>query len=224
MDKYNLILLGPPGAGKGTHAASLVRELGVTHLSTGDMLRAAVAEDTELGQEARGYMEAGELVPDELVIGIVRERLLRDKLSSVLFDGFPRTVAQAEALEQVAAEAGLPEARVIYLDVSDQEVVARLSGRFQCRSSSCNRIYNVRNDNLRPGEQCPACGSETYQREDDQPEAIRRRLAVYREQTAPLIDYYRRREQLTEIKAEGDRVEAITARVLAAAREGAAQG
>jgi adenylate kinase len=217
MADYNIILLGPPGAGKGTHAARLVQELGVSHLSTGDMLRAAVAERTPLGFEAKRYMDAGELVPDELVIGIVRERLLREKPTAVLFDGFPRTVAQAEALEKVATEAGLPEAQVIYLTVGDEEVVARLSGRHQCRS--CGAIYNRRYDNLEAGDPCPTCEGEVYQRDDDQPEAIRRRLAVYREQTSPLIDYYRQRGRLTEVQAEGDTVAAISDRVLAAAQE-----
>ena len=222
MSKYNVILLGAPGAGKGTHAAKLVQELGVAHLSTGDMLRAAVAAGTELGVEAKRYMDAGELVPDELVIGIVRDRLLAEKPDAVLFDGFPRTVAQAEALERVAAEAGLPEARVVYLQVSDEEVVARLGGRFQCRG--CKKIYNVRNDALQPGDACTECSGETYQRDDDQPEAILNRLKVYREQTSPLIDYYRSRGQLAEVQAEGSPVDVISDQVLAAARGQAPQG
>lgn len=222
MGKYNIILLGPPGAGKGTHAAKLVEELGVSHLSTGDMLRAAVAAQTELGTLAKRYMDAGELVPDDVVIGIVRDRLLAEKPDAVLFDGFPRTVAQAEALEKVAEEAGLPAAQVIYLEVSDAEVVARLGGRHQCRG--CGAIYNRRSDGLEAGDACPTCEGEIYQRDDDKPEAIQNRLAVYRAQTAPLIDYYRGRGRLTEIKAEGDTVEAISNRVLEAARAGTSQG
>ena len=222
MGKYNVILLGPPGAGKGTHAARLVEELGVNHLSTGDMLRVAVAEGTALGRSAKRYMDAGELVPDDVVIGIVGERLMREQPEAVLFDGFPRTVAQAEALERVAEEAGLPPAQVIYLEVSDAEVVARLSGRHQCRS--CGAIYNRRNDGLEAGDACPACAGEIYQRDDDRPEAIQNRLSVYREQTAPLIDYYRGRGRLCEIKAEGESVEAISDHVLEAVRAGAPQG
>jgi adenylate kinase len=216
VDKYNLILLGPPGAGKGTHAEALKRELGVEHISTGDMLRAAVAAGTELGKQAKQYMDAGALVPDEVVIGIVRERLLTNHPDRVLFDGFPRTPAQAEALEQVAAEVGLPPARVIYLGVSDEEVIARLGGRLQCRK--CGAIYNTRYDQLEAGSQCPACEGEIYQRDDDRAEAIRHRLEVYREQTAPLIDYYRKRGQLVEVSGQGGSIEEISARVAAAAR------
>lgn len=216
MGKYNLILLGPPGAGKGTHAEALKREFGVEHISTGDMLRAAVAEGTELGKLAKQYMDAGSLVPDEVVIGIVRERLIANQPDRVLFDGFPRTPAQAEALEQVATEVGLPRATVIYLETSDEEVVKRLSGRLQCRK--CGKIYNTRYDQIEAGHQCPSCEGEIYQRDDDQVEAIRNRLAVYRQQTSPLIDYYRKRGQLVEVRAEGDTVEAISAQVVAAAQ------
>jgi len=212
----NVILLGPPGAGKGTHAEALVREFGVQHISTGDMLRAAVAEGTELGRQAQGFMDAGRLVPDEVVIGIVRERLAAEQPPRVLFDGFPRTIAQAEALEQVAREAGLPEALVLYLQVSDEEVVARLGGRLQCRD--CAAIYNTRREALKVGDACPVCTGEVYQREDDRPEAIRQRLATYREQTAPLIEYYGSRGQLVEITAEGSPIAAIAERVVAAVR------
>jgi adenylate kinase len=222
MDKLNVILLGAPGAGKGTHAEALVGAFGVVHISTGDMLRAAVAADTELGREAKQYMDAGQLVPDEVVIGIVRERLVADQLERVLFDGFPRTIAQAEALEVVAEEVGLPQALVVYLQVSDEEVVARLSGRLQCRE--CKAIYNQRSADVAAGEPCPAedCAGELYQREDDRPEAIRERLAVYREQTAPLIQYYRRKGQLVTVDAEGDTVANISASVVQMVREGAA--
>ncbi len=216
MDKYNIILLGPPGAGKGTHAEALKREFGVEHISTGDMLRAAVAEGTELGRQAKQYMDAGKLVPDEVVIGIVRERLSANRLDRALFDGFPRTPAQAEALEEVAVEVLLPAAVVIYLQVSDEEVVLRLSGRLQCRK--CGAIYNTRYDQLESGSQCPSCQGEIYQRDDDQAEAILQRLRVYREQTAPLIDYYRKRGQLVEVQAEGSTIEAISAEVAAAVR------
>ena len=212
----NLILLGPPGAGKGTHAEALVREFGVRHVSTGDMLRAAVAAGTELGRQAQGFMDAGRLVPDEVVIGIVRERLAAEQPRRVLFDGFPRTSAQAEALEQVAREAGLPEALVLYLQVSDEEVVARLSGRRQCRD--CAAIYNTRREALEAGDACPVCAGEIYQRDDDRAEAIRQRLATYREQTAPLIGYYRSRGQLVEVTAEGSTIAAITEQVVAAVR------
>ena len=220
VDKYNIILLGPPGAGKGTHAEALKREFGVEHISTGDMLRAAVAAGTELGKAAKQYMDAGGLVPDDVVIGIVRERLIAGRFDRVLFDGFPRTPAQAEALEQVATEVGLPRAIVVYLEVSDEEVIARLSSRLQCRA--CGKIYNQRYDQVEAGNQCPVCEGEVYQRDDDRAEAIRQRLHVYREQTAPLIDYYRQRGQLVEVRAEGASIEALAAEVIGAVRGAAA--
>jgi len=161
-------------------------------------------------------MEAGALVPDEVVIGIVRERLLQNQPDRVLFDGFPRTTAQAQALEKVAAEVGLPAALVIYLQVSDEEVVARLSGRLQCRR--CGAIYNTRYDQLEAGSRCPSCEGEIYQRDDDKAEAIRQRLQVYRQQTAPLIDYYRRRGQLVEVPGEGGSIEQLSAGIVAAVR------
>jgi len=216
MEKYNLILLGPPGAGKGTHAEALKREFNVEHISTGDMLRAAVRGGTELGKLAQEYMNAGALVPDEVVIGIVRDRLIATRPERVLFDGFPRTPAQAEALEQVCLQVGLPRAIVIYLEVSDDEVVSRLSGRLQCHN--CAKIYNTRYDQIEAGSECPACEGEVYQREDDKAEAIRQRLRVYREQTAPLFDYYRYRGPLVEVRAEGSTIEALSAEVVAAVR------
>jgi len=217
VERHNFILLGPPGAGKGTYAEYLVKEFPVQHISTGDMLRAAVAAETVLGQQAKQYMEAGELVPDELVIGIVRERLTQERPQRVLFDGFPRTTEQARALEEVAEEVGLPPALVVYLQVSDEEVVARLSGRCQCRD--CNAIFNTRYDDLQAGDTCPACGQgEIYQRDDDKPEAIRQRLSVYRQQTEPLIEYYRERGQLVEAQAEGASIASIAENVVATVR------
>ena len=180
------------------------------------MLRAAVAAGTEMGKAAKQYMDAGALVPDEVVIGIVRERLIANQPDKVLFDGFPRTPAQAEALDKVATEVALPKAIVIYLEVSDEEVVARLSSRLQCRK--CAKIYNTRYDQVEAGSECPSCEGEVYQRDDDQAEAIRHRLRVYREQTSPLIDYYRKRGQLVEVRAEGSTIEALSAEVVAAVR------
>ncbi|MCX7599981.1 MAG: adenylate kinase [Armatimonadetes bacterium] len=198
-----IVLLGAPGAGKGTQAQRLVERYGMVHVSTGDMLRAAVAAGTELGRLAKQYMDAGALVPDEVVIGIVRERLMSADVQErgVLLDGFPRTLAQAEALAEVLPGVNLPSPTVVDLKVSDDELVERLSTRRMCRS--CGAIYNLRYDGLDVGDACPKCGGEVYQRDDDKPEAIRERLRVYHAQTAPLIEYYRQRGQLVEVEASG---------------------
>jgi len=211
-------LLGPPGAGKGTQAEGLVERYGVVHVSTGDMLRAAVAQSTELGLQAKKYMDAGDLVPDELVIGIVRERLAEDDIQSggVLLDGFPRTLPQAEALAKVLDELEMQTPLVINLEVDDEEVVRRLSTRRMCRQ--CGAIYNLDRDGLDVGDKCPKCGGEIYQRDDDKPEAIRERLRVYYEQTAPLIDYYKQRGMLLAVRSEGT-VEEVTQRLMKALSE-----
>lgn len=198
-----IVLLGAPGAGKGTQAERLVERYGVVHISTGDMLRAAVAAGTDLGRLAKQYMDEGALVPDEVIIGIVRERLAAADIQErgVLLDGFPRTLAQAEALAEALAAAGLPAPTVVNLEVSDDELVERLSTRRMCRA--CGGIYNLRYDHLDVGDACPKCGGEIYQRDDDRPEAIRERLRVYHAQTAPLIDYYRKQGRLAEVEAGG---------------------
>lgn len=210
-----LVLLGAPGAGKGTQAARLVESYGVVHVSTGDMLRAAVAAGTDLGRLAKQYMDAGSLVPDEVIIGVVRERLAAADIQEhgVLLDGFPRTLAQAEALADALAAAGLPAPTVVNLKVADEELVERLSTRRVCRS--CGAIYNLRYDHLDVGDVCPKCGGEIYQRDDDRPEAIRERLRVYHAQTAPLIEYYRSRGELVEVDAAG-RPEEVGEAVVAA--------
>jgi adenylate kinase len=175
----------------------------VVHVSTGDMLRAAVAAGTQLGRLAKQYMDAGELVPDEVVIGIVRERLAQADIQErgVLLDGFPRTLAQAEALAEVLSATGLPAPTVVNLKVGEDELVERLSTRRICRA--CGAIYNLRYDHLDVGDACPKCGGEIYMRDDDKPEAIRERLRVYHAQTAPLIEYYRALGQLIEVEAGG---------------------
>ncbi len=201
MPQRDLILLGPPGAGKGTHAEHLQNQMAYLHMSTGDILRAAVAAETELGKQAQAYMNAGELVPDELVIDLVQERMTQlGAEEHYLLDGFPRTVAQAEALTALVAELGRTAALVIYLAVSDEEVVHRLGGRRMCRK--CGAIYNVDRDGLDVGDSCPECGGELYLRRDDQPEAVRNRLAVYKQDTQPLIDYYQQRGQLVTVDGE----------------------
>ncbi len=201
MAQRDLILLGPPGAGKGTHAEYLKEHMSYIHLSTGDLLREAVAIGSNLGKQARGYMDAGELVPDELVIELVGERMEQLGCEEhFLLDGFPRTTVQAAALSQMLEKIGREQPLVINLAVSDAEVVRRLSGRLMC--PDCGAIYNVHRDGLDIGDKCPHCGGELYRRSDDQPEAIRNRLKVYKQDSAPLIEYYQQRGQLVTIDAE----------------------
>jgi len=189
-----ILLLGPPGAGKGTQASALEQRWRVPHISTGDMLRAQVRAQTDLGEQAQRYMQAGELVPDDLIVRMVRERLAQpDAAGGFILDGFPRTAAQAEALDRMLNEEHAIEAAVD-LQVPEQELVRRLSGRLVC--PKCEAIYQV---DTRPPKQkgvCDACGTGLAQRSDDEPEAVRRRLQVYREQTQPLLDYYARRGML----------------------------
>lgn len=202
--EYNVVLLGAPGAGKGTQAKLLSQRLGVPHISTGDILREAVAAGTDLGRQAKSYMDRGELVPDELVIAIARERLAQDDCGrGFLLDGFPRTVAQAEALDEVMEELQREPLIVVNLTVDEDEIVRRLSGRRLCRG--CDGIYNIADEGVEDGGKCPDpnCGGELYQRSDDRPEAIRERLAVYRRQTEPLIEYYAARGLLVNVEGEG---------------------
>lgn len=219
MPQTNFILLGPPGAGKGTQAAQLVNDYCVVHLSTGDMLRAAVANGTELGLKAKAHMDAGELVPDALVIGIVQDRLSSEDIqrNGVLLDGFPRTLPQAEALDKAFEELAMTPPVVVNLSVADEILLRRLTGRRMCRA--CGAIYHIDRDKLEAGDKCPQCGGEIYQRDDDRVEAISERLAVYHRQTSPLIDYYTAHGNLIAIDGSatppevGQRVEsALTAR------------
>jgi adenylate kinase len=219
MAQTNFILLGPPGAGKGTQAEQLVRDFGVVHVSTGDMLREAVAKQTALGLQAKAHMDAGELVPDALVIGIVRERLdaADIRTQGVLLDGFPRTLAQAEALDAAVVELALNPPLVINLNVPDDILIRRLTGRRMCRA--CGAIYHIDRDHVDVGDKCKQCSGEIYQRSDDQVEAISERLAVYKNQTAPLIEYYTKQGQLIDIDGSatppevGQRVDAALAAI-----------
>ncbi len=189
MAERNIILLGGPGAGKGTQAERIVADYALPHISTGEMLRAAVAKGTEMGREAQKYMESGKLVPDEVVIGVVRERLAEpDAAEGFLLDGFPRTVPQAEALDAMLAEAGRAITHVVLIDVPAEELVARIAGRRSC--AACGKIYNVTFDPPSTDCVCDLDGGELIQRADDNEETVRNRIAVYEEQTAPLIGYY----------------------------------
>jgi adenylate kinase len=191
MGQFNLILLGPPGAGKGTQAGRIVAEYGIPHISTGDILRAAVKDQTAMGLEAKKYMDAGELVPDSVVIGIVKDRLQQpDTAKGFLMDGFPRTIPQAEALDEVLRGLGRSITKTIVLLVDEEILVARLTGRRICRS--CQTPFHLLFDPPQVEGVCDKCGGELYQRDDDTEATVRNRLEVYRKQTEPLIEYYDR--------------------------------
>ena len=208
-----IILLGPPGAGKGTQAVRLVARWGIPHISTGDILRANVREGTALGLEAKRFMDAGDLVPDDVIIGMVGERLAEpDAADGFLFDGFPRTVPQARALEALVNERDTPIDVVIRLVVDQDDVVARLTGRRTC--SECSRIYHVRTDPPAQEGRCDACGGAIVQRDDDREEVVLNRLEVHRTQTAPLEDFYFERGLLRDISAVGS-VDEVTERAVA---------
>lgn len=187
-----VILLGPPGAGKGTQADKLVKERGLVYISTGDMLRKAVKEQTSLGRQAQEFMDSGALVPDELIMALVKERLQDFTCrQSALFDGFPRTVEQAECLEKILVEAGQTINLVIFIDVSDKELVERLTGRRVC--GNCGANYHLKFKLPQVRNVCDVCGGDLLQRDDDTLETVIERLATFHEQTKPLVEYYQAR-------------------------------
>jgi len=193
-----LILLGPPGAGKGTQAKMLTDRFGIPQISTGDILRAAVKEGTPMGVKAKAFMDAGGLVPDEVVVGIVRERLqMSDCGAGFILDGFPRTVAQADALKESLQQLGKNLDTVISLHVDVEALVERLTGRRTCKV--CGRGYHIKFDPPRVAGTCDICSGELIQRDDDKEETIRKRLEVYHQQTAPLVAYYRTDSLLTSV-------------------------
>lgn len=197
-----LVLLGPPGAGKGTQAVSLAESLGYVHLSTGDVFRRHLAECTPLGEAAQSYMERGELVPDDIVIGMVRERLAQpDAAPGVVLDGFPRTVAQAEALDDILAALCRPQPRAVELTVPRETLVERLTGRRVCRASG--HPYHVVFSPPRTPGRCDLDGSELYQRGDDTLETVTRRLEVYEAETRPVATYYAERDRLMTVVGDG---------------------
>ncbi len=192
-----IVLLGPPGAGKGTQAQRIAAETGLLHVSTGDMFRENVKNQTELGKLAASYMDKGELVPDDVTIRMLVERIGRpDAAEGVMFDGFPRNVVQANALDAALAAGGKTIDRALLIQVDDEELIARLGGRWICRN--CGRLYHERNDPPKVPGRCDVCGGELYQREDDRPEVVRTRLEKQKPPAA-LIDHYRKAGVLREI-------------------------
>ncbi len=211
-----LVLVGPPGAGKGTQAQFIAEHEGIPKISTGDIFRANVSGGTPLGLEAKAYMDRGDLVPDDVTVAMVRDRLQEpDALEGFLLDGFPRTVPQAEVLDDILRESGAKLDVVLELVVDDDEVIRRLSGRRTCRA--CNRIWHVDFDPPAVEGRCDVEGAELYQRDDDRAETIANRLDVYAEQTAPLVGYYADRGVLVGIDATGP-VDDITQRAIDALR------
>lgn len=212
-----IVLLGPPGAGKGTQATQIVQTFGLTHVSTGDLFRENLRNQTELGQLAASYMNAGKLVPDDVTIAMVRERITRpDCAQGVLFDGFPRTVAQADALSAMLAELSGKVDCVPYISVPAEVLVERLSGRISC--PTCGRVYHVTNNPPKQPGVCDADGTPLIQREDDKPETVRKRIEEYLKNTAPLIDYYRERQLLVEIDGTQS-IEVVSQQILDAIRK-----
>jgi len=198
-----LILLGAPGAGKGTQAKGVAGIYDVPHLSTGDMFREHVAKGTELGQRAKPIMESGKLVPDEIVLGMVEERVARpDCAAGFVLDGFPRTLPQAERLEEILSLLPLRRALAVNLAVDEEAVVRRIASRRTCKS--CGAIYGSETNATRVPGKCDVCGGELVQRPDDREEVVRQRLATYHEQTAPVIEFYRRRGQLLQLDGSKD--------------------
>ncbi|MBC7356977.1 MAG: adenylate kinase [Desulfacinum sp.] len=209
----NIILLGPPGAGKGTQAKRLIDAYGIPQISTGDMLRAALKEGTPLGLEAKKYMDKGALVPDEVVVGLVKERIQQDDCKNgYMLDGFPRNVSQAETLDKMLSELGQSIDHVVCIDVPDEELVKRLTGRRTCRD--CGAGFHVMFDPPKKDGVCDKCGGELYQRDDDNEATVKSRLKVYGDQTKPLIDYYEKQGKLRKIDGVGS-IDEIFARIKA---------
>ena len=213
-----IVFLGAPGAGKGTQAATVAEKLNLAHIATGDMFREAQKQETELAKQARSYMEKGELVPDEITIQMVLERIAApDCEQGVIFDGFPRTLKQAEALNEALGKQGKMIDSVVYIKVSEDELLERLSGRWICRQ--CQAPYHMVNSPPRTPGKCDRCGGELYQRPDDTPETVKERLRVYFAETAPLIEYYTRAGKLLEVGGEGS-VEDVRERILVSLEKG----
>lgn len=210
-----LVFLGPPGAGKGTQAKLLSQRMGFLHLSTGDLLREAVKNQTPLGKKAKEYMDRGELVPDDLIVQLIEETMPKD--GNVILDGFPRTVNQALALEEMLKGKGEKISKVLFFDVPDEVIIDRLSGRRVC--SKCGAVYHVKYNPPKVEGVCDLCGGPLVQRDDDKEEVVRKRLEVYRKQTEPLIEFYQERGIIYKLDA-GKGVEELFEEVKGLVRDG----
>ena len=198
----HIVLLGAPGSGKGTQAGAISRRLGIAHVASGDLFREAASRGDELGRQAESYMEKGLLVPDEITIGMILERIAApDCAEGFMLDGFPRTLEQAKALDEALGARGEAVEMVVYIKVFPEELVRRLSGRFICRS--CQTPYHLVSSPPKVAGRCDRCGGELYQRPDDVPETVRKRIEVYFAETAPLITYYEEAGKLVEINGDG---------------------
>jgi len=209
-----IVLLGAPGAGKGTQAKKLVEKYGLPQISTGDLLRAAVAAGTPLGKEAKSYMDQGQLVPDSVVLGMVEERMKQDDVKKgYILDGFPRNTSQAEALDGILAKVGMSLDAALSVDVPLEDLMKRLTGRRTCKA--CGQMYNVYFSASSKGDKCDKCGGDLFQRDDDKEETIKKRLDVYTASTAPLIDYYKGKGIVKSVSGTGS-IDEIFAQVCAA--------
>ncbi len=210
----NVVLLGLPGAGKGTQAQTLIKEMGLTHVTTGELFRENIRQETELGMKAKPYYETGQLVPDEITIGMIIDRLQQpDAAHGCLFDGFPRTLAQARALDRALAQRSTQIDHVLYIKAPVDELAARLSGRWNC--AKCGAIYHEQSSPSRQAGVCDRCGATLYQREDDRPEVVAKRLEVNSSQIAQLAAYYNEQHKLTEIDGVKD-IGSVSRELLAA--------
>jgi adenylate kinase len=212
-----IIFLGAPGAGKGTQAAAVAQQLGAVHIASGDLFRQALEQGTKLGIQAKSYMEKGMLVPDEITTRMILERMSApDCENGVILDGFPRNLPQAEALDKALAQQAKAIDKVVYIKVSEEELLKRLSGRWICRN--CQAVYHMINSPPKVQGQCDRCGGELYQRPDDSPQTVKKRLKVYFAQTSPLVDYYGQAGKLLEIDGEG-KMDEVSQRIISTLHE-----